>query len=129
MRQVHAGGVKCIVVSNKGVEAVIRSLDRYELTPFVDLVLGEQPGRPTKPDPALLTDYILPKFPQIAKQRMLMIGDTEIDIEFAKVVRIACCWAAYGFGDQRRCLALAPQHRIDSIEELPAVVCRPPDRG
>ncbi len=122
LQEVHARGVKCLVVSNKGYEAVIRSLDRNQMTAFVDLVFAEQPGLPIKPDPALLTDYILPKFPQIPKQRILMVGDTEIDIEFSNRSGIACCWAAYGFGDRHRCLALAPEHSIESIEELLALI-------
>jgi phosphoglycolate phosphatase len=122
LQSVHAWGARCTVVSNKGVDAIHRSLDRFELTPFIDLVFGEEPGVPFKPDPALLTDRIAPKFPQIAKARMLMIGDTEVDIKFAYAGGIACCWAAYGFGERSRCLALAPDYRIETIGELPTIV-------
>lgn len=129
LQQVHGSGVKCLVVSNKGAEAVHRSLGRYGLSTLVDFVLADQPGIPHKPDPALLTDHIVPHFPQIQRQRMLMVGDTEIDIKFARNAGIACCWAAYGFGNQERCRALEPEHHIESIGELPAVIRRPEHRG
>jgi phosphoglycolate phosphatase len=122
LRTLHARRAKCIVVSNKGVEAIHRSLDRFELTPFIDFVFGDEPGVPFKPDPALLTERIIPKFPQVAKARMLMIGDTEVDIQFAHASGIACCWAAYGFGDRQRCMALLPEYHIETIEELPEIV-------
>jgi phosphoglycolate phosphatase len=122
LQRVHARGAKCIVVSNKGVDAIHRSLDRYELAPFIGLVFGEAPGVSFKPDPALLTDRIIPKFPQIDKARMLMIGDTEVDIKFAHACGIACCWAAYGFGDRQRCMALSPEYHIETIEELEEIV-------
>jgi len=122
LESLHARGAKCIVVSNKGVDAIHRSLDRLELKPFIDLVLGEEPEVPIKPDPALLTECIVPKFPQIAKARMLMIGDTEVDIKFARAGRIACCWAAYGFGDRQHCIALSPEYVIETIGELRAIV-------
>lgn len=122
LQDMHACGAKCIVVSNKGSVAVHRSLDQFELTPFIDFVFGEEPGVPLKPDPALLTDRIAPKLPQIAKARMLMIGDTEVDIRFARAAEIACCWAAYGFGDRQNCVALAPEYLIEAIEELPEIV-------
>ena len=122
LRDIHAQGVKCIVVSNKGVDAIHQSLERFELSPFIDLVFGEEPGVPFKPDPALLTDRIAPKFSQIIKQRMLMVGDTEADIQFAHAGGIACCWATYGFGDPRRCTALSPEYHIDSIGDFPAFV-------
>src|SRR5579862_414499 len=109
LQRVRKLGTKCIVVSNKGTEAIHRSLDRFELMPFIDLVLGEKSGVPFKPDPALLNDRIAPKFPQIVKARMLMIGDTEVDIKFAHASEIACCWAAYGFGDRQHCMALSPE--------------------
>jgi phosphoglycolate phosphatase len=122
LQTMHARGIKCIVVSNKGAEAIHRALDRYELAPFIDLVFGETPEVPLKPDPALLTDRIIPKFPQIDKARMLMIGDTEVDIKFAHACGIACCWAAYGFGDRQRCMALSPEYHIENIEELAEIV-------
>lgn len=122
LQAVHAGGAKCIVVSNKGVDAIGRSLDRYKLAPFVDLVFGEAPGVPFKPDPALLTHHIVPKFPYVARQRMLMVGDTEVDIKFARAAGIACCWATYGFGDRQTCTALSPDYVVENIEELPNIV-------
>jgi len=73
----------------------------------------------------LLTDRIAPKFPQIAKARMLMIGDTEVDIQFARASQIKCCWAAYGFGERSRCLALTPDYRIEIIGDLPTIVNDP----
>jgi phosphoglycolate phosphatase len=122
LQRVHELGTKCIVVSNKGIQAIHRSLDRFELTPFIDLVLGDEPGVPIKPDPALLIDHIVPKFPRVAKERMLMIGDTEVDIKFAHAGEIACCWAAYGFGDRQHCMALSPEYIIENIQELRAIV-------
>jgi phosphoglycolate phosphatase len=122
LQTLHTLGATCIVVSNKGVDAIHRSLDRYGLAPFIDLVFGDQPGVPFKPDPALLTDHIAPKFPYIGKARILMIGDTEVDIRFAHASGIACCWAAYGFGNRQSCMALSPVYRIETIYELPEIV-------
>jgi phosphoglycolate phosphatase len=129
LQSVHALGARCIVVSNKGVDAIRRSLDRYALTPFIDLVFGEEPGVPLKPDPALLADHIAPKFPHIAKARMLMIGDTAVDIKFAQAGEIACCWATYGFGDLQTGMALSPEYIIETTEELAAIVGGSGDGG
>jgi phosphoglycolate phosphatase len=122
LQSLHALGATCIVVSNKGVDAIHRSLDRYSLAPFIDLVFGEQQGVPLKPHQALLTDHIASKYPHIAKARILMIGDTEVDIKFAQAGGIACCWAAYGFGDRQSCMALSPEYMIQTIDELPEIV-------
>jgi phosphoglycolate phosphatase len=125
LQEVHARGVRCIVVTNKGADAVNRSLSRCGLAEFVDFVLADQPGMPHKPDRALLTEHIEPKFPDVARDRMLMVGDTEVDIAFAKNAGLECCWATYGFGDRRRCLALGPEYSIESIDELPLLIGAP----
>jgi phosphoglycolate phosphatase len=122
LHRLNAGGVICAIVSNKGAAAIRRSLEESRLIPFVDLILADEPGLPRKPDPALLTHHILPKFARIRKRQILMVGDTETDIIFANASGISCCWASYGYGDIERCRALAPKHEIASIAELPPLV-------
>ncbi|MGA2891932.1 MAG: HAD family hydrolase [Xanthobacteraceae bacterium] len=124
LRQLHADGAKCLVVSNKGLAAIRQSLDAGRLTPFIDLVLGDEPGQPNKPDPAIVVDRILPKYAQLQPRQILMVGDTEIDILFAKKSRMPCCWVSYGYGDAQRCRALKPEHEIGSIAELPLLFRR-----
>jgi len=122
LQQLHAGGAKCIVVSNKGTVAIRRSLDESGIGPFVELILGDEPGIPRKPDPALMTDHILPQYPLLQRQRILMVGDTETDILFAKNSGLSCCWASYGYGEAERCRALGPDYEISDIGQLPALV-------
>jgi phosphoglycolate phosphatase len=122
LRQLRQRGISCVVVSNKGVEAVEHSLERHGLRSLVGAVFADTLGRPRKPDRALFTLCIQPNFPGVAQDRMLMVGDTELDIEFARNSGIACCWAAYGFGERRRCLALGPDYLIEDIAKLPALV-------
>jgi phosphoglycolate phosphatase len=121
LRQIHAAGVKCLLVSNKGIVAIRRSLDQAGLTAFIDLIMGDEPGLPTKPDPALITHHILPRYPLLRREKLLMVGDTEMDIQFAKAGGIFCCWASYGYGVTERCRALTPDYEISSIEALPAL--------
>ena len=111
-----------MVVSNKGIAAIRRSLDENHLSPFVDLVFGDAPGLPNKPDSTILVDHIIPHYGRLPKERILSVGDTEIDIMFARGAGIASCWAAYGYGMAEQCRKLRPEHEISDIEELPAIV-------
>jgi phosphoglycolate phosphatase len=122
LRTLHDNGTQCVVVSNKGIAAIRRSLDQNQLSSFVDLVFGDQPGRPNKPDPAVLTDHILPRYRQYQRQQILMVGDTATDIVFAKAAGISSCWASYGYGELEHCRGLAPDHEISSIAKLPPLV-------
>jgi phosphoglycolate phosphatase len=122
LQDIHARGTKCVVVSNKGIAAIRQSLDQSQLSSFVDLVFGDEPGLPKKPDPAIVVNHILPRYAPLRSKQMLVVGDTEIDILLAKKAGIPCCWVSYGYGDTERCRALEPEHEISSIEELPALV-------
>lgn len=122
LQLLHARGVICVVVSNKGVDAVVRSLARHQMSPFVEQVFAERPALPAKPAPALLSKHVLKRHPTVPKERVLMVGDTDVDVIFAKCAGIASCWAAYGFGDRDSCLALSPTYVIETIEALPALV-------
>ena len=122
LRDIHARGTKCVVASNKGIAAIRQSLDQSQLSSFVDLVFGDEPGLPKKPDPAIVVNHILPRYAPLRREQMLVVGDTEIDILLARRTGIACCWVSYGYGATERCRALKSEHEIAGIEELPALV-------
>jgi phosphoglycolate phosphatase len=122
LQQIRARGVKCVIVSNKGIAAIRHSLDQSQLSSFVDFVSGDELGLPKKPDPAILLDHILPRYGELQMEQILVVGDTEVDILLAKRTGISCCWASYGYGETERCRQLEPEHEISSIEELPALV-------
>jgi phosphoglycolate phosphatase len=122
LQDIHARGTKCVIISNKGIVAIRQSLDQSQLSSFVDLVFGDEPGLPKKPDPAILVDHILPRYAPLQRQQILVVGDTEIDILLAKRTGSPCCWASYGYGETERCRQLEPEHEISGIEQLPALV-------
>ncbi len=121
LQELHDGGEICIVVSNKGIVAVRRSFEQYDLAPLVDLIFADEPGLPKKPDPAIIVDHVLPRYPQLFREQILMVGDTETDILFAKRTGMASCWVSYGYGEAARCRKLSPDFEIASLSELPAL--------
>jgi phosphoglycolate phosphatase len=122
LQDLHDGGTKCVVVSNKGIDAVRRSLDESGLSAFLDVIFGEANGLPKKPDPAVLIEHILPRFKQLEARRVLIVGDTEIDIFFARRCGAYVCWVSYGYGDVNRCRGLEPDYEIASMNALPALI-------
>ena len=121
LRQLGLNGAKCVVVSNKGIDAIQRSFDEAGVSPLIDFVIGDQPEFPKKPDPAIVTDFVIPRY-TAGRDKILVVGDTEIDILFARRADVSCCWASYGYGEPRRCRMLEPQYMISAISELPAVI-------
>ena len=94
IRKLHAGGINCLVVSNKGAAAIHQSIEERGLAPFIDLIFGDQPGLPKKPDRAILTNHILPHYARLTRDQMLVVGDTETDIVFAQAAGVASCAVA-----------------------------------
>ena len=131
LQELHRSGVICVVVSNKGIDAIRRSLDAAGLSPLIDYVVGDQPGAPKKPEPLVVTDLIVPRY-CFGRDEMLIVGDTELDIQFARRTGIASCWAAYGYGAPASCRALEPDFEISSFSRLQEIVVqsdpRPTDR-
>jgi phosphoglycolate phosphatase len=121
LRELEMGGITCALVSNKGIDAIQRSLDETGLSPLIDFVIGEQPGMPKKPDPAVITDLIVPRY-GLDRDEMLIVGDTELDILFAKRTGITSCWASYGYGTAAACRVLNPDHEIAGIDHLQKIV-------
>jgi len=123
LQELHRCGIACAIVSNKGIDAIHRSLDETGLSSLIDFVVGDQPGTAKKPDPLVVTDLIVPRY-ALGQDRMLIVGDTELDIIFAKRTGIASCWASYGYGTPATCRTLEPDYEIANINKLPEIVSK-----
>jgi phosphoglycolate phosphatase len=122
LRRLQAMGICIVVLSNKGRAAVEASLARFGLAESVGYVLADEPGEPVKPDPNVFYRRVAGIFGARPGSDYIMVGDTEADLRFARVVGIRSCWASYGYGDREGCRALAPDYEIASFPGLIEVV-------
>ncbi|UOQ51416.1 HAD family hydrolase [Hymenobacter cellulosivorans] len=123
--QLTARGVLIGVLSNKGAAVLEASLAQQGLLPFVALVIGDgtmpEKQLAKKPDPMVFHEVVLPRFPEVPTDRILMVGDTTADLQFARNSRIDSCWVTFGFGDDDQCRALHPTHTVSHLLEIPAL--------
>lgn len=110
------------VVSNKHVNFVNLFLEKLNIHTFFDLIIGDDGQMVQKPDPTLFHSIIKPLFPELNNSEVLMVGDTAVDLLFAKNAQIDACWAAYGYGDRHECLSLEPTFIINNLEELSSII-------
>jgi phosphoglycolate phosphatase len=122
LQLVSKSGLSLGVFSNKQVSFVNLFLKKLKIHSFFDLILGDNGQIIPKPNPAVFHSIIKPLFPELDNSQVLMVGDTAVDLLFAKNAGIDVCWAAYGYGDRAQCLALEPTFAIDDISELAALV-------
>ena len=115
-------GVAAVVVSNKGIKSVQNAMNQFGIANQVALVIGDTPGISRKPDPAIFHAVIQPRYPEVNRGRILVVGDTDADIRFARNIQAASCWASYGYGRREACSALKPDYTIESPLSLLKVI-------
>ncbi len=74
--------------------------------------------RAPKPGPESFLERIKTRMRHGDNARVLVIGDTEIDLGYFHNLGVASCWAAYGYGIASRCEVLAPDFVIQSATSL-----------
>ena len=118
-KTLYANKVIIIVVSNKGIKAVEKSLAAFELIEYTDTIIADgiyPPGQlKMKPDPMNFNEIIRPRYSFTGNDKGLMIGDTSADIKFAQNCQLDSCWAAYGYGNKEECIALNPDFTIHEL--------------
>lgn len=121
-KQVKESGKHLIVLSNKGIAAVERSLKFHGLYEMTDMIIAEgvlpDLKLNAKPDPMIYETVISRQFNIKHPGEVLMTGDTHVDILFANNCGIPSCWAAYGYGKRDVCEALQPNFTIQEISEV-----------
>lgn len=122
LEKLFATGYILIVVSNKAVAAVNTALKRFQLKQYIAMVIGDTKTLRKKPDPMAYTDFIKPKYNDISPKQILMIGDTPADLLFAQNIGADSCWAEYGYGDEKSCLAIHPTYTIKQLADILAIL-------
>lgn len=122
LRHLAQQNVSLVVLSNKGVAAVEQSLRRFGLEELMTLIIGDGSLPKLKPHRMPYDEIIRQRFPDIAPQNILMVGDTILDISFGNNCGIHSCWASYGYGNPADIHSLNPHHTITAFGELSQIV-------
>lgn len=109
-------GYSLAVLTNKPVkfsEAIIAGLN---LSPYFQFVYGGNSFEKKKPDPVglhtLLRDF------NLSPRELMLIGDSDVDIQTARNAGTLSCGVTYGFGSARLPES-APDLLLDSLADLP----------
>lgn len=108
-------GMPMAVLSNKPVRISHRILDSLGLSRFFRVVYGGDSFETKKPDP-LGAKTILSEF-GIAAAAVLLIGDSEVDVQTARNAGTFAAFASYGFGVYDRAAFPADAY-LDHLSDL-----------
>ena len=116
-----AAGVTLAIVSQKARRSLAQVLSLFAIDHCFDLVLGSDDVTAAKPQAALYERHIVPVCGDPARDRVLVVGDTDIDLRFAANIGARSCWAEYGYGHHGSCRALNPAYTIPDITAVTSV--------
>lgn len=116
-----AAGITLALVSQKARRTLAQALSQFALDRCFDLVLGSDDVTTPKPHPSMYERHIVPVCGDPARHRVLVVGDTDIDLRFAANIGARSCWAEYGYGHRGSCLALNPAYTIADITAVLSV--------
>lgn len=128
LARAHANGVQTVLVSNKGEAAIHTTLSRLGILKCITMVLAGDSSGARKPAPALYRREIRPSIRPCADEEVLVVGDTEVDLQFANNCGLDSCWVAYGYGNRQRCLACGPIYVVDSLAQIMQAISADKDR-
>ena len=116
-----ANHAQIVILSNKGLKAIEAAVERFGLQQYVRAVMADRPGGPRKPDVRLF-HTVQRRVPGVWRGRSLVVGDTEVDLLFARAAGLRSCWAAYGYGRSAQCRAVGFNYVLERLADLPRIV-------
>jgi phosphoglycolate phosphatase len=109
-------GVNIAVASNKYQSAVNRLIEHF----FGDLkwaaVYGQREGVPTKPDPSVVFE-VLTDCPT-AKDDVLYVGDSGVDMETARRACVESVGVTWGFRSRKELVDGYADHIVDKADDI-----------
>jgi phosphoglycolate phosphatase len=111
-------GLKLAVATAKHSFCAKAELSITKVDHYFDTIRGTDEGVPSKPDPALLFD-ICKNF-NLEPKDVLMVGDTDRDVLFARNAGAVICSVTYGNWSREMFIQrqVEPDFYIDSFDEL-----------
>jgi phosphoglycolate phosphatase len=122
LRTLRSWGLKIILVSNKGEAAIRDVLVATAIESYFAAIICDDSSGIYKPDARLFEERIAPRVPGVVANRVLVVGDTPVDLVFAKRIGAKSCWAAYGYGTEVECAEYLPDFQIGEFKELLSIV-------
>jgi len=113
-------GIRLAVASNKFQAGTEKLVGRFfPEIPFA-AVLGQRPDVPLKPSPAIVAEILAAT--GAARERVLYVGDSGIDMQTAAAAGVRSVGVTWGFRARRELVESGAQHIVDRPEEILALL-------
>ena len=120
LEDLKAQKYKIAVITNKN-DDVARVLSESYFPGLVDFTLGRTDFLERKPAPAMMR-YVLSKL-ELEPDRVLYVGDSEVDYQFATAAGVPCVLVSWGFRDREGIVKIAGEKKVaDNPAQIAAVL-------
>ena len=114
-------GVRLAVASNKYQDGAEKLVSHFFFVFDFVKILGQRDGQPIKPDPAIV-DQILADVPKVAKEQVVYVGDSNVDMQTGANAGVRTVGVSWGFRTREELAAYSPSAIVDTPEELSRVI-------
>lgn len=122
LAQLQTAGVRIAVASNKYQAATLKLIEHYfPETPFI-AVFGQREGVRVKPDPTVVFDIL--NIANVAREDVLYVGDSGVDMQTAANAEITACGVTWGFRPRTELEEFNPQYIVDSTKEIADIIVK-----
>ena len=112
LEELKAQNYKVAVITNKN-DDVARVLSSSFFPGLVDFTLGRTDFLERKPAPAMMR-YVLSRL-ELDPGRVLYVGDSEVDYEFASAAGVPCVLVSWGFRDRNELVKIAGEKGVADV--------------
>ncbi|MDP2036516.1 MAG: HAD-IA family hydrolase [Ignavibacteria bacterium] len=112
--------IKTALLTTKGQDQAELLLKHFGLIDHFDYVMGRRPGIAHKPSPEPLLKICADV--SVKPETVIIVGDTEMDIECGKGAKSKTCAVTYGYRTKEFLQKQLPDFLIDKIEDLEYIV-------
>ena len=112
LEELKALNYKVAVITNKN-DDVARVLSSSFFPGLVDITLGRTDFLERKPAPAMMR-YVLSRL-ELDPGRVLYVGDSEVDYEFASAAGVPCVLVSWGFRDRNELVKIAGEKGVADV--------------
>ncbi len=116
-------GIKLAVASNKVHPATVAIVEHFWGKSYFDLILGHRDGKPTKPDPEIISDILT--FLDVEKTEVLYAGDSGVDMQTAHNAGVTAIGVTWGLRTREE----LEENSADFIVDSPMEIAGLADKG
>ena len=109
-------GVQIAVASNKYQAATQKLVDHYFPEIHFTAVLGQREEVKVKPDPIIVSDIL--EVAKVAKEEVLYVGDSGVDMQTAANAGVTACGVTWGFRPRTELEEFNPSYIADTAGEI-----------